>query len=64
VPKRTSLWEKGPRNSGISPSGAKVAICVREGRTVLAEVAVEGGGEALETDTKESVEGLKDMHWQ
>lgn len=34
--------QKGPNNPWISPAGAKVAICVREGRTVLAEVAVEG----------------------
>lgn len=38
----SQAWAWGPSNLWLSPSGAKVAICVREGRAVLAEVAVEG----------------------
>lgn len=49
---------------GHSPAGAEVAVCVRKGGAVLAEVAVEGRGEALEADAEESVQCLEDVHRQ
>lgn len=47
-----------------SPPGSEIAICVQEGRAVLLEVAVQGGGKALEGHAKKLVEGFKDMHWK
>ena len=41
VPWRT-LPSRRPSGTGRSPAGAEVAVCVGEGGTVLAEVAVEG----------------------
>lgn len=63
VPWRT-LPSRRPSSTGRSPAGAKVAVCVGEGGTVLAEVAVEGRGEALKADAEEPVQGLEDVYRQ
>lgn len=49
---------------GHSPSRPKVPIRVEEGRAVLLEVAVQGGGKALEAHPKELVKGFEDVHWK